>query len=286
MVHSMTGYGKASGTVKGGLVQAEIRSLNSKSLELGLRLPSAFKDREPELRRLVSEQVQRGKVDLSLTSENNIAGRSRFNQSAIEDYLRQLKRLAAAHQLGAEPLLPLALSLPDAMTEDRAGVKDSEWKPVLAVVQRALKDFGAFRGREGKVIEKDLAARLKIIRKLAGDIEAREPERTRSMRGKLEKLSEQSPGADANRFEQELIFYLERMDITEEKTRLQSHCDYFDDTLRASASQGKKLGFIAQEMGREINTIGSKANDAAIQRIVVMMKDELEKMKEQLANVL
>lgn len=285
---SMTGYGKAAGKVKGKLAQAEVRSLNSKSLELGLRLPQAYKDFEAELRQLSAEQIMRGKADLLITSDTQAAGKNSFNSAAIRQHVTELRKIAGNLKLDNEHYLQLALSQPDAVVEARPVAGKTEWHQVRKLVKQALADLRKFREQEGRALEKDLLLRVRNIKKYLAKLEAGEPARRKAVRTRLDKLMAQAGDLDVDksRFEQELIYYLERLDITEEKIRLGNHCDYFLETMRSKNPNGKKLGFISQEIGREINTIGAKSNDAGMQRLVVMMKDELEKMKEQLANVL
>ncbi len=285
----MTGYGKAAGKVKSSILNVEIRSLNSKSLEVGLRLSNRIREKEAEIRSIVAEKIQRGKIDLMIVFESATSeGAGVFNKKIIRDYVKELKNIAGELNLKNENLLQYVLTLPEAVGEEKLPLSEKEWKQVFKIISNATDEFQKFRIKEGKSIEKDLALRVKEILKLMKDIEKHEPERILQVR---ERLYKQLTGLDEvkidkNRFEQELIYYIERMDITEEKIRLQSHCEHFTETMNSENQNGKKLGFISQEMGREINTIGAKASDAKIQKIVVQMKDELEKIKEQLANVL
>lgn len=288
MIQSMTGYGKATREIGGSLYCAEIKSVNSKSLELGLRLPSAFREKEQETRALLSQELERGKVDISVYVDNgNEIKKSALNKKIIKAYVEELRLINNELNLPDENYLRIAVSLPNALSAEKMEMDESEWKEVEQLLKKAVKEFHSFRLNEGKVLEKDLLSRIKNIRDLLKVIEKHEPGRMKIIKTRLLKmLTGKDDSLDKNRFEQELIYYLEKIDITEEKVRLKSHCDYFLSTLKDKESVGKKLGFIIQEIGREINTIGSKANDAAIQHHVVEMKDELEKMKEQVANIL
>jgi uncharacterized protein (TIGR00255 family) len=286
----MTGYGTASGIVAGNKVTVEIRSLNSKFFELNLRLPSLFRDKEADLRLELSKSVERGKIDVSVNFDNNeLARKSSINKEIFKAYYEELKTLANDLDIRENNWTDIILKLPQVLNSDKSESSDENWNELLSLITDSCKKFNDFRCEEGKVLEKDLEDRIKSILKLLNDIEPFEKERTETIRTRLMKsLGElrEAAGADENRFEQELIFYIEKLDISEEKTRLASHCNYFVETMNAKEANGKKLGFIAQEIGREINTLGAKANDATIQRKVVEMKDELEKLKEQLANVL
>lgn len=291
MIKSMTGYGIAvfdSGNAK---YTVEIKSLNSKFLELSLRIPRAFSEKEFQLRNECNKQIERGKVNLSinveqLDSSSKAAG---IDTDLLKNYYSQLK--AVSNDLG-EPggnLLQLALGLPEVVKYDEETVSEEEWKLVEKTFQQALADFQRFRSDEGNVLEQDVKYRIGIILKNLALVEVEEPKRVPVIRERLDQFLSEAVGReniDNNRFEQELIYYIDKLDITEEKIRLKSHCDYFIETLKNDDANGKKLGFISQEIGREINTLGSKANDATIQKLVVGMKEELEKIKEQLLNVL
>lgn len=289
MIRSMTGFGRAEGVVNDRKVTVEVRSLNSKQLDLLLKLPGALKEHEVELRQLASEQVIRGKVEVFITSEPlHAAKRTSFDVDLVRAYYDELKAIRAIVSPEASTdLFAHVLRLPDVANTTTDRFSDEEWNAARALVQSALKAYEAFRVSEGKRLGTELAARVdRIGELLAGSeqLDVGRAERTRErLRGKLADLGAK---VDQDRFEQELLFYLEKMDITEEKVRLRSHCAYFHETMGHAEPQGRKLGFIAQEMGREINTLGSKASDATIQQVVVMMKDELEKVKEQVQNVL
>jgi len=287
----MTGYGIAafdSGNTK---YTVEIKSLNSKFLELSLRLPKIFSDKEFQLRNDCNKQIERGKVNLSITTEqqNGVARAAGIDTNLLKNYYEQLK--AVSNDLG-EPttnLLQLALGLPEVVKYDEETVSEDEWKIVEKTFNQAVAAFQQFRTDEGNVLEQDLKYRINIILENLKLVEVEEPKRVPVIRERLNQFLSEATNREAidqNRFEQELIYYIDKLDITEEKIRLKAHCDYFIETLKNADANGKKLGFIAQEVGREINTLGSKANDAAMQKLVVGMKEELEKIKEQLLNVL
>ena len=289
MIRSMTGFGRAEGVVNDRKVTVEVRSLNSKQLDLFLKLPGALKEHEVELRQLVSEQVVRGKVEVFITSELlHAAKRTSFDVDLVRAYHDELKAIRTAVAPEAKTdLFAHVLRLPDVANTTTDRFSDEEWNTARALVQNALKAYEAFRVSEGKRLQTELASRVDRIEELLAESERLDVGRAERTRERLRtKLAELEAKVDQDRFEQELVFYLEKMDITEEKVRLRSHCTYFHETMGHAEPQGRKLGFIAQEMGREINTLGSKASDATIQQVVVMMKDELEKVKEQVLNVL
>jgi uncharacterized protein (TIGR00255 family) len=291
----MTGYGKAVAELPGKKLIIEIKSLNSKGLDLSVKLPGAFREKEMEIRTLLSQRLERGKVELFVTAERSadIPAYS-INKPLFLKYYEELKSLLS--ELKGEKgddLSSLILKIPDVIQNDKAEFEESDWALVAEGIGKALKSVEEFRSAEGKILEADMRARLQMILELLLSIEPFENNRLNDIRERIRNgfqnitksdLLQTKP--DENRFEQELIYYIERLDITEEKVRLKKHCDYFIETMNEAGSQGKKLGFVSQEMGREINTIGSKANDAGIQKIVVQMKDELEKIKEQLLNIL
>lgn len=286
----MTGYGNAKGLVGNQNVTVEIRSLNSKFLELNLRMPMQFRDRELELRSDLSKQLERGKADLSISFESNeLAKRSSVNKEIFNAYYEELSALGKEYNLNDVNLLDCILKLPAVMNAERQESDEEQWKELKVVINAALERFNAFRDNEGAALSKDITMRVDTISNCIPQLEEFETKRVEGVRAKISKaineLIEQT-SIDRNRFEQELIYYIEKLDISEEKVRLRSHCEYFVQTIANPEANGKKLGFITQEIGREINTIGAKANDAPMQRIVVEMKDELEKLKEQLANVL
>jgi len=289
MIRSMTGFGRAEGVVKERKVTVEVRSLNSKQLDLLLKLPGALKEHEVEVRQAVSEQVVRGKVEVFVTSELlHAAKRTSFDAELVRAYYDELKsiRTAVAPEATTD-LFAHVLRLPDVANTTMDRFTDEEWSASRALVDSALKAYEAFRLSEGARLRIELAARVDRIGELLAESERLDVGRAERTRERLRvKLAELEAKIDQDRFEQELVFYLEKMDITEEKVRLRSHCAYFHETMGQAEPQGRKLGFIAQEMGREINTLGSKASDSTIQQVVVMMKDELEKIKEQVLNVL
>ncbi|MCX6252137.1 MAG: YicC family protein [Bacteroidetes bacterium] len=295
MITSMTGYGKAVAELPGKKVTIEIRSLNSKQLDITIKLPGAFREKETDVRNWLSKNLERGKIELFATSE--ISGDSpnfSINKPLARSYFIEFKELAK--ELNEDltgNILPLILKMPDVLQTNREEIDVQEWLMVMDTIVKATDQMITFRTGEGKILENDILPRLAIILDLLASIEPFEANRLNLVKERLQKAlanlpnTGNGPGSpDPNRFEQELIYYLEKFDITEEKVRLKKHCDYFLETITEPVSQGKKLGFIIQEMGREINTIGSKANDATIQKIVVQMKDELEKIKEQLLNIL
>jgi len=286
----MTGYGSAKGTVGTQAVTVEIRSLNSKFLELNVRLPLQFRDKELEIRADVGKLLERGKADLNVSIDNNeLAKRSTVNKEIFLAYYEDLKSLATETGMSDDNMLDAILKLPAVLNSEKSEMDETQWKQLKGLIQSAVEQFNLFRSNEGNVLEQDVTQRLNAIENALPQLENFEQARIESVRARLHKsvneLKDQL-NIDTNRFEQELIYYIEKLDISEEKVRLKSHCDYFIQTMNSKEANGKKLGFITQEIGREINTIGSKANDANMQRIVVEMKDELEKLKEQLANVL
>ena len=285
MIQSMTGYGKAEKQFDNKNISVELRSLNSKSLDLNTRLPYHLKEIENQLKKTIGEALVRGKVDLSLHIENtNLSNAKTINVNTVNQYIDQLSQI---HEGDRFELLKVAMRLPDVLKTDLEDLNDLEVVAIKDLLNIALEHLDSHRLDEGKTLEIEFLKRLEALSNLLTEAEKIDPERTQKVSEKLkDNLNELKVEIDQNRFEQELIYYLEKYDITEEKVRLKTHIDYFKETLDASVSSGKKLGFIAQEMGREINTIGSKANHAALQKVVVQMKDELEKIKEQLLNVL
>ena len=285
MIQSMTGYGKAEKQFDNKNISVELRSLNSKSLDLNTRLPYHLKEIENQLKKTIGEALVRGKVDLSLHIENTYLSNAKtINVNTVNQYIDQLSQI---HEGDRFELLKVAMRLPDVLRTDLEDLNDLEVVAIKDLLNVALEHLDSHRLDEGKTLEIDFLKRLEALSDLLVEAEKIDPERTQKVSDKLkDNLNELKVEIDQNRFEQELIYYLEKYDITEEKVRLKTHIDYFKETLDASVSSGKKLGFIAQEMGREINTIGSKANHAALQKVVVQMKVELEKIKEQLLNVL
>ncbi|MGZ4034400.1 MAG: YicC/YloC family endoribonuclease [Bacteroidia bacterium] len=291
MMKSMTGFGKAVNEIPGKKVTIEIRSLNSKQLDLNLRLPYLYKEKELELRADISKQVERGKVDVTVYTEStNEALPVALNKALAKVYYKELKNLSEELNETNLNLLPLIIKMPDVMKAEREVVEmdEAEWKQVKSAVDKAIEEFQKFRSDEGKTLANEFTTRIGIIDKLLAEVVVMDAPRVENIKTRIKNnIAEaiEKDKIDQNRFEQELIYYIEKLDITEEKLRLKTHIDYFLNTMTEPAS-GRKLGFITQEIGREINTIGSKANDAGVQKLVVQMKDELEKIKEQLLNVL
>ena len=285
MIQSMTGFGKHVVQLPTKKITIELKSLNSKNLDINVRMPSIYREKELALRRVIAESLKRGKIDFGLFVE--ITGEettSEVNEGVVKQYMRQLRSIAEGDDL---KLLEMALRLPDSLKTDRDEVDEREFEAIHEALQTALKKLTQFRNEEGKVLQKDFESRITAMTDLLNQVKEMDPERLATIRPRLAKAVEDlKTEVDANRFEQELMYYLEKYDITEEKVRLENHLKYFTQTLNSDESNGKKLGFIAQEIGREINTIGSKANYAPMQQLVVQMKDTLEKVKEQMLNVL
>ncbi|WP_316810728.1 YicC/YloC family endoribonuclease [Pedobacter heparinus] len=287
----MTGYGLASADHENVKFAVEIKSLNSKFLELNLKLPKAFSDKELLLRNICSKEIERGKVSVSINIERGeeaLKGAT-INAALLSRYYKQLEEINT--QLGANSgnLLQAVLNFPEVISYTEDEVSENDWNILFNTFNTALASFNQFRETEGAVLKTDLELRIKNILDFFSQIEVLEPLRIPQIRNRLNQFLEENVGklnVDQNRLEQELIYYIDKLDITEEKIRLKSHCDYFIETLKGKDANGKKLGFISQEIGREINTMGAKANDAQIQQLVVGMKEELEKIKEQLLNVL
>ncbi|MGI4805541.1 MAG: YicC/YloC family endoribonuclease [Janthinobacterium lividum] len=291
MIKSMTGFGLISQDLGNVKYTVEIKSLNSKFLELSIKLPRVFADKEFELRNECSRLIERGKVNLSFNIEQNEAKNVvlGIDINLLQQYLEQLKEVSVKTAQPANNLLQLALGLPDVMKYQEEKATEDEWKTVAQLFKKAVEAFQQFRLDEGNVLENDLKLRIDIILENLSKVAIEESVRITTIKDRLNNFLAEAVGReniDQNRFEQELIYYIDKLDITEEKIRLKTHCDYFLETLKSADANGKKLGFIAQEIGREVNTLGSKANNAIIQKLVVGMKEELEKIKEQLLNVL
>ncbi|MBQ9202109.1 MAG: YicC family protein [Bacteroidales bacterium] len=291
MLQSMTGYGKEQAEINGKKVTVEIKSLNSKQMDLYLKISPLYKNWENEIRNSLLGRLERGKVDLSIYTENiSTASETGINTALVESYYEKLCQIS--RQLGipmtGDPW-PLLLKMPDVLKNESQETDEVEWKSVRELLDKAVDRLVDFRLQEGRMLTRFFEEKVGKIENLLHEVEPYEAERIARIKGRLtdalEKLGQQD--YDKNRFEQELIYYLEKLDITEEKTRLRNHCQYFRQTMQEEGGgKGKKLGFILQEMGREINTLGSKSNQAEMQRLVVSMKDELEQMKEQILNVL
>jgi len=291
MLLSMTGYGRANGSFGDKSIAVEIRALNSKMTDLKMRLPGDYKEKEVELRKIVTDHAERGKIDMIVEVQNADGAASvSLNEGLFRGYHKALSRLTNELGMGQTDLLQAILRIPNVVAATSGEVDDDEWLAITETVNRALDIFKAFRKQEGLVLETDLRMRINTIVQLLEQVSTFEQDRFTRMRERLRNNLEDSIGKenlDNNRFEQEILYYLEKMDITEEKVRLAQHCKYFLEQIEAkNESAGRTLNFISQEIGREINTLGAKSYDADLQKLVVQMKDELEKVKEQLANVL
>ncbi|WP_373071629.1 YicC/YloC family endoribonuclease [Zeaxanthinibacter enoshimensis] len=285
MIQSMTGFGKHVIQLPSKKITVELKSLNSKNLDVIARIPSAYREKELELRKLIADALERGKVDFSLYIEmTGEETTSEVNEQAVRKYMKQLGNIVPGDELR---LMEIAMRMPDVLKTDREDIDETEYQKIREALVQALQEINQFRSEEGKMLEADFKARIANLQSLLSKVKQMDPDRLATIRERLEKaVADLKAEVDENRFEQELIYYLEKYDITEEKVRLANHLDYFTETLNSDDSNGKKLGFISQEIGREINTIGSKANYAPMQQLVVQMKDELEKIKEQMLNVL
>ena len=290
MIKSMTGFGKGEATFQNKKITVEIRSLNSKQLDLNLRLPSVYRQSEYELRTLIARTVQRGKVDVFVNVESQrVETPARINRELFREYLRQLNDTLAYAGIDADydTLVPAILRMPEVVSAESETVSDEEHAALLSAAEAAAALLDAVRAQGGAILMADLLRRVDLIEQCKEEVVHFEQARTQTIRARiLDNLAPLKVGVDSNRLEQEMIFYLEKLDITEEKVRLTNHCRYFREVAAGEEGVGRKLGFIAQEMGREINTMGSKANETNIQILVVKMKDELEKIKEQVLNIL
>jgi uncharacterized protein (TIGR00255 family) len=287
----MTGFGRAECDLPGMLYSIEIKSLNGKQLDVAVKLPLSLRDREPEIRNLTATGLQRGKIEIGIYPEaKEESPMHSINEPLVKEYIRQLRMIAEETGLDAgEWLLQVAMRLPDAMKPEKEALGEEDWEKIRSAIRQALNEVTDFRRQEGKALEEDFILRIHAILDKLDQVEPYEEERIGRIRKRIAtalKDLDLEAAADPGRLEQEMIFYLEKMDLTEEKVRLRNHCNYFIETLKDGQSAGKKLGFITQEMVREINTLGSKASDSDIQRLVVEMKDELEKIREQVLNVL
>ena len=286
MIQSMTGFGKATLQLPTKKITIEVKSLNSKGLDLNVRMPSLYREMELGLRNLIASKLERGKIDFSIYIESTAEQTStRVNVPIVKAYINQLREVYA--DADETELMKMAVRMPDTMKVEREEIDESEWATIQTVIEEALQNILNFRKDEGESLEKEFQLRIGNIRQFMNEALALDPERVQAIKDRLQTaIAELQVNVDENRFEQELIYYLEKLDITEEKVRLTNHLDYFLDTIKGTEANGKKLGFITQEMGREINTMGSKSNHAQMQKLVVQMKDELEKIKEQVLNVL
>ena len=289
MILSMTGFGKAQNQFKWGNVVVEVRSINSRSLDFKMRCPSRYSGYEAEIKTLASKVLLRGKVDLQLNVDRGAGeSTSTIDIGLAKSYFKQVSNLAEELNLKTEGMLQTVLRMPEVVRTKEGEIDETEWEEVHAVIHEALTNAVDFRANEGENLRQDLLNSLAELRRYLQEIELLAPERIETRRRDLKKKLEDAQMTaeiDVGRFEQEMLYFIEKLDINEEVVRLKSHCDYFEEIVNSNSSQGKKLGFIGQEMGREINTIGSKANHSGIQKHVVCMKDELEKIKEQSLNI-
>lgn len=288
MLKSMTGFGKATGTFQSKKISIELRSLNSKSLDLNTRIPSFYKELDPIIRKMISKEVGRGKVDFSLNYDSvSTEKKSSINQDLATSYYNELKNLSESLGEKRDDYLSLILRMPEIYTSPSEELCDEEKEIVINIAKEAIDNLNHFRRKEGEDLEREFTERLNDIQTLLNDVPKYEQERIDIIRDRMKKgLEDIEAGSyDDNRFEQEMIFYIEKLDVAEEKMRLSNHLTYFDETMKLDQS-GKKLGFIGQEIGREINTLGSKSNHAEMQKLVIGMKDNLEKIKEQILNTL
>ena len=282
----MTGFGKAVNQLSNKKIIVEIKSLNSKSLDLNVRLPQVYREKELELRKLLSDSLQRGKIDYSLYIENVIEqNNTTLNPPIVKDYIRQMKDILP--DADETELMKMAVRMPDALKTEKAEIDETEWQEIIKTTSEALVHINEFRASEGAHLQADMTKNVEAIRQKLKEISSLKDERTKAVKERLMNgLEELKQTVDETRFAQEIVFYIEKLDINEEEVRLNKHLDYFTETLNDNQANGRKLGFISQEMGREINTIGSKSNHAAMQKLVVQMKEELEKIKEQVLNIL
>ncbi len=286
MIYSMTGFGKALVQLPLKKITVEIKSLNSKNLDLSVRLPQPYKEKELEIRNVIAQQLERGKVECSVfievTGEETSAT---LNAPIVRAYIAQMKNIIP--DADATELMKMAVRMPDALKVERCELDEQEWNEIVKVLNQALVNINEFRRQEGEKLGNDFVNRISTIRSCMNEIEGYEEDRIKTVKDRLlQNLKELEVNIDESRYAQEVVYYIEKLDINEEKVRLTNHLDYFMETMNSSEHGGRKLGFIAQEMGREINTMGSKSNHAEMQKLVVKMKDELEKIKEQVLNIL
>ena len=289
MIQSMTGYGKAELNLTNANFTIEVRSLNSKQIDANVKMSSIYRDKEIGLRKLLSEKLQRGKIELSIWRESSESNaKYTLNTELIKEYFSQIQEVTSSLSINSSDIMPSLLKMPEVLVKGEEKAEDNEWEEIAKGIDIAIGNILQFRLDEGEKLETDITARINKLSTLLIDISPFAKGRIEKVKKSLaDKLAEiDTKNIDENRFEQELIYYLEKQDITEEQVRLEVHLSYFIETMKADAPNGKKLGFIGQEIGREINTIGSKSSDAEMQKIVVEMKDELEKIKEQLLNIL
>ena len=289
MIQSMTGFGRATLILPEKKISVEVKSLNSKQIDINTRIPSFYKEKELEVRSLLSSTLRRGKIELSIFIENtDVNTQYKINKDLVGEYMKSLQDLGG-EKITTGELLSIAMRLPDAMKVEREEIDEEEWKAIRKVVEEAIQALVNYRKAEGLSLDKDIKEQIDTIDRLHNEVPKYEQERVDTIKERIStKLKDvlQSVDFDQNRLEQEMIYFIEKLDVSEEKVRLKNHCAYFIETMNSKESNGKKLGFISQELGREINTMGSKANHTEIQKIVVQMKDALEKIKEQVLNVL
>ena len=289
MIQSMTGYGKAELNLINANFTIEVRSLNSKQIDANVKMSSIYRDKEVGLRKLLSEKLQRGKIEFSIWRQSSeSSAKYTLNTELIKEYYSQIQQVSRSLNINSNDIMPSLLKMPEVLLKGEEKAEDNEWEEIAKGIDIAIRDVLQFRLDEGEKLAADITARINKISTLLLDIAPFAKARIKKVKKSLvDKLAElESRNIDENRFEQEIIYYLEKQDITEEQVRLNTHLSYFIETMKTEAPNGKKLGFIGQEIGREINTIGSKSSDAEMQKIVVDMKDELEKIKEQLLNIL
>lgn len=287
MIVSMTGYGKAEGMLPNKKISIELKSLNSKQIDMNVRMPGSYREKELEVRQQIGGILKRGKIDVSFFVENTgVSSKQSINTELVKNYFKEMKSLS--EELGSQDsIMDIVMRLPDVLKTEKESINEDEWAFVQDLLETAVNNIQEFRQSEGKVLELDFIQRIDTIQSIVDDIEKTEKGRVEETRQRiLERLDNLKVAVDENRFEQELVYYIEKLDVTEEIVRLHNHLQYFKENLDSKESQGKKLGFICQEIGREVNTIGSKSNNAEMQQKVVRMKDELEKIKEQILNVL
>ena len=290
MIRSMTGFGRGEATHENRKFRVELRSLNSKQLDLSIKLPSKYRAAEAEIRNIINRELQRGKVDCFVTVESIVVDTSaHINTQTFAAYADELRRVAKENGMAIDDstLLQSVMRLPDVVTTEEREVAAEEIAAIIEATEQAARELNAFREKEGAILIADLLSRIDLIEKYRHEVEPFETARVETIKSRIrENIEKLQLEVDNNRLEQEMIFYIEKLDITEEKVRLDNHCNYFREVARDEDAPGRKLGFIAQELGREINTMGSKSNEANMQRLVVKMKDELEKIKEQVLNIL
>lgn len=290
MIKSMTGFGKGEVSLPNKKIIVEVRSLNSKQLDLSVRMPGIFRQKEFELRSQAANIIQRGKADITVTVENTTVSTSAtVNKELFNEYMRQVNEALVYSGISADydAIVPAVLRMPDVVSAQTESLTEEESVALMQALMQALEQFNAFREQEGATLIADLLRRVDLIEEYKCQVEPYEATRAETIKNRIrENLAQLKVDIDTNRLEQEMIFYIEKLDITEEKVRLKNHCNYFREVAASEEAVGRKLGFIAQEMGREINTLGSKSNEANMQILVVKMKDELEKIKEQVLNIL